>query len=349
MCLFVAGPSLLNGWVKFAPRPAGWSSLHVGPEFIPDVGFIPLKGRLFVGALMLAGATCCEEQGGLLCRGQPVRAGSAGQVQQDSSGLEHVILTTLMRMGGKWHLQALGQLHRRRRVKKKKCPPVHLFSEKVLDPCRSGIYIFKLVSGSSLWLRYFSVCCFCAETRSKWVCGVSLCVSPSRAISVSHSLPALPDRRPLGFQSLAFLRGLSAWCRFLGLVAQCGVWPRVLSRDLCGCRGVPPAGGSSPWRSGFWLYCISAPPLSLCGPYFIFLVVENLSAWSSDYSQRCCSMYECSMAVSVGRSELRIFILCCLDWDSKVIFLKTLICSITSYNSLNSFEWMSSKDKLLND
>lgn len=30
---FVAGPLLLNGWVKFAPRPAGWSSLYVGPSY----------------------------------------------------------------------------------------------------------------------------------------------------------------------------------------------------------------------------------------------------------------------------------------------------------------------------
>ena len=30
---FVAGPLLLNGWVKFSPRPAGWSSLYVGPSY----------------------------------------------------------------------------------------------------------------------------------------------------------------------------------------------------------------------------------------------------------------------------------------------------------------------------
>lgn len=92
------------------------------------------------------------------------------------------------------------------------------------NPCPSGTYTSSSWSVDLCFMtQVFSICCFCAETRNKWVCGVSLCVSPSRAISVSHSLPALPYRRPLGFQSLAFLRGLSAWCRFLGLVAQCGV------------------------------------------------------------------------------------------------------------------------------
>lgn len=207
---FVAGPSLLNGWVKFAPRPAGWSSLHVGPSY-PWCRVHSSEGETIcrgtdVGRCHLLWRAGWE----LLCRGQPVRAGSAGQVQQDSSGLEHVILTTLIENGRNGIFKHWASYIEEERVKKKKKVST---SASVLRESSTRslplwhIYIFKLVSGSSLWLRYFSICCFCAETRSKWVCGVSLCVSPSRAISVSHSLPALPDRRPLGFQSLAFLRG----------------------------------------------------------------------------------------------------------------------------------------------
>ena len=118
------------------------------------------------------------------------------------------------------------------------CPPAHLSSEKVLpDPCPSGTYISSSWSVDLLvWLRYFSICCFCAETRSKWVCGVSLCISPSRATSVSHSLPALPDIRPLGFQSLALLRAFICLVSFPWLGSPVwGLTPLFLSSDLCGC------------------------------------------------------------------------------------------------------------------
>lgn len=139
---FVAGPSLLNGWVKFAPRPAGWSSLHVGPSY-PWCRVHSSEGETIcrgtdVGRCHLLWRAGWE----LLCRGQPVRAGSAGQVQQDSSGLEHVILTTLIENGRNGIFKHWASYIEEERVKKKKkCPPVHLFSEKVLpDPCRSGTY-----------------------------------------------------------------------------------------------------------------------------------------------------------------------------------------------------------------
>ena len=60
----VAGPWLLNGWVKFAPRPAGCEAQPPLLQIHWHTGSVPLRGSFFGGALLLTGVICCVELGG---------------------------------------------------------------------------------------------------------------------------------------------------------------------------------------------------------------------------------------------------------------------------------------------
>ena len=130
-------------------------------------------------------------------------------------------------------------------------------------------------------------------------------------------------KAPLVFKA-RYYGDLSSQCRIPRLGSP--IWgsdPLLHRGHLHGCD-IPPAYGSPHQWCGYWLDHVSTPLTHLNVVFSLYLyifVAENL------FCRDSCSICSCSFGVSMGRSELRIFLLCYLDPDliKLILILKSHI------------------------
>ena len=146
-----------------------------------------------------------------------------------------------------------------------------------------------------------------ASTLGPGACNV-LCMPCKSGVSISHSTLALWKVSPTGLQSQ--MLGGSFQCEIGGLGSpRWGLDLLLLGVNLLNCNYLLVCG--SPWMYGVlivpWFY--PSYPFHYWF-FFIYLVVENLSAHFPVYLINSVSVNNCNFGVPTEGGELGIFILC---------------------------------------